>query len=164
MKRLVNGDIFSVLGEQRILSVIREERKTGRVKEVMDRIVIWVPYDADYQFMHSLLEKWYRREAKAIILEKVNEFAKQMHVNYQEISIKDQKSRWGSCSSKKNLNFNWRIIMCPEPVCDYVIIHELCHLTHMNHSPNFWGLVEKYCPAYKQYKKWLKDNYEILYF
>ncbi|MBQ8597165.1 MAG: M48 family metallopeptidase, partial [Lachnospiraceae bacterium] len=84
-------------------------------------------------------------------------------VTYEDIRIKDQKSRWGSCSSKGNLNFNWRIVMAPEPVCDYVVIHELCHLVHLDHSERFWKLVESICPGYEQYKKWLKTNGSRLY-
>ena len=61
------------------------------------------------------------------------------------------------------MNFNWRLLMAPEPVCDYVIIHELCHLVHMNHSADFWHLVESICPAYLQYKKWLRENGKQLY-
>ncbi|WP_187648529.1 M48 metallopeptidase family protein [Nitrosophilus labii] len=66
--------------------------------------------------------------------------------------------RWGSCSSKKNLNFSYRLIMAPKDVIDYVIIHELSHLTYMNHSKYFWTLVSKRCPNYIEYEKWLKDN------
>ena len=109
------------------------------------------------------LEKWYRREAAAVFEEKAEEFAKRLHVSFQDIRIKDQKSRWGSCSSKRNMNFNWRLLMAPEPVCDYGILHELCHLIHMNHSADFWNLVESICPDYRQYKKWLREKGKLLY-
>ena len=161
---LENGDIVWYLGEKRILSIMREERKTGRIKCAMDRIIMWIPYDAGYEFKLALLEKWYRKEAGILLNEKAEEFADLLHVTYQTIHIKDQKSRWGSCSGRGNLNFNWRIIMAPEPVCDYVVIHELCHLVHMNHSQEFWKLVESICPNYQQYKKWLKNNADTLYF
>lgn len=161
---LENGDMLWYLGEKRILMIMREERKSARVKCVMDRILMWVPYEADYEYKLIQLEKWYRKEAKILLNEKADEYAQRLGVSYTDIHIKDQKSRWGSCSSKGNLNFNWRIIMAPEPVCDYVVIHELCHLIHMDHSPAFWQLVESICPQYKQYKKWLKDNADTLYF
>ncbi len=160
---LENGDILFYLGEKRILNVIREQRTRAKVKCAMDRILMWVPYEADYEYKRECLEKWYRKEALCLISEKAEEFAESLSVCFENIRIKDQKSRWGSCSSKGNLNFNWRIIMAPEPVCDYVIIHELCHLVFMDHSVNFWNLVESICPQYRQYKKWLKENGKKLY-
>lgn len=160
---LENGDELYFLGEKRILSVIREERKHARVVCAMGRLFLYVPYDADYEMKRKQLEKWYRKEAAELLNEKADEFAASLQVSYAEIRIKDQKSRWGSCSSKGNLNFNWRILMAPEPVCDYVVIHELCHLVYMDHSENFWKLVEKFCPAYREYRKWLKENGKRLY-
>lgn len=161
--KLENGDTLYYLGEARTLRVIREERSRARVKMVMDLLLMWIPYEADYEYRKEQLEKWYRKEAAAVFGEKAEEFAQALSVSFQDIRIKDQKSRWGSCSSKRNMNFNWRLLMAPEPVCDYVIIHELCHLIHMNHSPDFWNLVESVCPDYRQYKKWLKENGKQLY-
>ncbi len=161
--KLENGDVLYFLGDKRILSVIREERKRAKVVCTMERIVLYVPYEADYAYRCEQLERWYRKEAQQIINEKVTEFAGRLGVSYEDIRIKDQKSRWGSCSSKGNLNFNWRIIMAPETVCDYVVIHELCHLVYLNHSEQFWNLVESICPQYRQYKKWLKDHGTELY-
>ena len=157
-KKLENGDILSYLGDKKVLTVLREERQRGKVISTPGRMIMHIPYDADYEMKKQLLEKWYRKEAADILSVKAEEFSKQLKVTYKDIRIKDQKSRWGSCSSKGNLNFNYKIIMAPEVVCDYVVIHELCHLVHMNHSPEFWALVESICPGYKQYVKWLKEN------
>ena len=76
------------------------------------------------------------------------------------VAIRDQKSRWGSCSQKGNLNFNWKLIMAPPQALDYVVIHELCHLHEFNHSPRFWALVEAQMPEYEVWKKWLKTHKE----
>lgn len=161
--QLENGDELYFLGEKRTLRVIREDRKRAKVVCAMDNLLLYVPYDADYEYKRDQLEKWYRKEASIILTEKAEEFAEKLQVSYADIKIKDQKSRWGSCSSKGNLNFNWRIVMAPEPVCDYVVIHELCHLKYLDHSPRFWNLVERICPDYEQYKKWLKINGAGLY-
>lgn len=161
--KLENGDALYYLGEKRTLTVIREPRCRAKVKCVMDRLLLWIPYEADYEWKREQLEKWYRKEALAVFTEKADVYAGCLKVSFNKIRIKDQKSRWGSCSSKGNLNFNWRILMAPEPVCDYVIIHELCHLIHMNHSADFWKQVESICPQYKQYKNWLRDHAELLY-
>lgn len=160
---LENGDELYFLGDKRILGVIREDRKRAKVVCAKGRILLYVPYDADYEYKREQLEKWYRKEAATLLAEKAEEFAEILQVSYADIRIKDQKSRWGSCSSKGNLNFNWRIVMAPEPVCDYVVIHELCHLVHLDHSAKFWKLVESICPDYEQYKKWLKVNGAGLY-
>lgn len=101
-------------------------------------------------------------KATESIPKRTAQFAGIMNVSYNKITIRKQVSRWGSCSSKKNLNFNCLLMLCPKEVCDYVIIHELCHLKEMNHSDEFWKEVEKYCPDYKIHRKWLKDNGKCL--
>ncbi len=97
-------------------------------------------------------------KAKRIIPQKVRHFAQIMGVTYGRITIRMQKSRWGSCSSKKNLNFNCLLMRTPDEIIDYVVVHELCHLKEMNHSPAFWAEVEKIIPDYKERRKWLKDH------
>lgn len=161
--RLENGDVLNYQGRELVLTVIREERSRAKVKQIEGRLLMWVPYDADYDYRQIQLEKWFRKEALFIIAKKAEDYAQELSVSYEDIRIKDQKSRWGSCSGKGNLNFNWRIIMAPESVCDYVIIHELCHLRHMDHSPDFWRLVESICPDYKKKREWLKEHAEELY-
>lgn len=160
---LQNGDALYYLGEKRLLTVICENRKRSRAKMVLDRLLLFVPYEAGYEEKREQLEKWYRKEASVVLSEKAAFYAERLSVTYREIHIKDQKSRWGSCSSLGNLNFNWRILMAPESVCDYIVIHELCHLKHMDHSERFWRLVERNCPEYRQYRKWLKEHGGELY-
>lgn len=84
--------------------------------------------------------------------------AKLIGVSYGRITIRNQTSRWGSCSEKGNLNFNCLLMLCPDEVREYVIIHELCHRKHMDHSKEFWAEVERYCPDYKSRRNWLKEN------
>lgn len=81
-----------------------------------------------------------------------------MGVTYGRITIREQKTRWGSCSSKGNLNFNWRLIFAPEYVLDYVVVHELAHRKEMNHSKAFYAVIESVLPDYQTAKKWLKDH------
>lgn len=100
----------------------------------------------------------YKHTAKQVFPERINYYERLIGVQAGQIRIKDQKTRWGSCSSKGNINLNWRLILAPEEVMDYVIIHELCHLKEMNHSKAFWELVEQICPDYREQKRWLKEN------
>ena len=98
-----------------------------------------------------------------MLAEKTAHFAKEMGVTYGRITIREQKTRWGSCSSAGNLNYNWKLVLMPERVMDYVVIHELAHRKEMNHSRNFWKVVEEAMPDYRKYKAWLKENGNILH-
>lgn len=98
------------------------------------------------------------QEAASVLPGRVRIFAGQMGVSVGRITICSQKTRWGSCSPKGNLNFNCLLMLAPEEVRDYVVIHELCHRKEMNHSAAFWAEVERYCPDYRVHRKWLKDN------
>lgn len=98
------------------------------------------------------------RQAKTLIPERVAYYAPKVGVTYGRIAIRSQHSRWGSCSSKGNLNFNCLLMLTPPEVLDYVVVHELCHRKEMNHSPRFWEEVEKVLPGYGVQKKWLKEQ------
>lgn len=99
-----------------------------------------------------------RKLARTDLTERAVYYSEIMGVKFGRISIKTQKTLWGSCSGQGNLNFNCILMLCPEEVRNYVVIHELCHLREMNHSKNFWNLVEKYCPDYKAHRAWLKNE------
>ena len=99
-----------------------------------------------------------KKEARELLTAKTAFFAEKMGVTYENITIRDQKTRWGSCSSKGNLNFNWRLILMPEPVLDYVVVHELAHRKEMNHSKRFYQVVEAAMPDYRQHQLWLRKN------
>lgn len=97
-------------------------------------------------------------QALEVIPKRVAYYAKLMGVTYGRITIRNQKTRWGSCSSKGNLNFNCMLMLTPPEIQDYVVVHELCHRLEMNHSERFWKQVEKVLPDYKERRKWLKEN------
>ncbi len=103
-----------------------------------------------------LLEKWLITQAREYVLTRVGVLAKKMGVTFADVRFKQQKTRWGSCSSDKNLNFNWKLIHAPKEVIDYVIIHELAHTEHMNHGTRFWEFVAKFDPDHPLHRGWLK--------
>ena len=105
----------------------------------------------------------YVETARDIFTRKAAYYASIMRVTYGRISIREQKTRWGSCSSKGNLNFNWRLIFAPEDVLDYIVVHELAHRKEMNHSPAFYAVVASVLPDYKKAQRWLREHGESLW-
>ncbi len=101
---------------------------------------------------------WLREYARVHLGEKVQFYGNQMQVEVNRIAIKEQKTRWGSCSSKGNVNFNWKLALMPERIQDYVVVHELAHRKQMNHSKAFWQEVELVLPDYKERRQWLKEH------
>lgn len=108
--------------------------------------------------VRELVEQWYRNEAKKYFAAKITVYEGKIGVRSNRLFVKDQKSRWGSCSSKGNINLNWRLLFAPEQIAEYVIVHELCHLKQMNHSTAFWEEVEKILPDYRERRQWLKEH------
>lgn len=104
------------------------------------------------------MEHRYREAARTRFESRVAYYHRITGGSYTSITVRDQKSRWGSCSSRGTLSFNYRLIFAPPVILDYVVVHELCHLTHMNHSRDFWDMVAGVMPEYKEYRKWLRDH------
>lgn len=130
---------------------------------LMDRsIEILLPEDSSPTerptLMKEVLIYWYKNEARKVFERKLAHYAASMGVRYGQIRLKEQKTKWGSCSGLGNINLNWQLIRAPEKVVDYVIIHELAHLKQMNHSPEFWQIVAREMPDYQVWKKWLRDR------
>ena len=110
------------------------------------------------EYIEAAFRKWYISAARCEIKEKLKYYSSIIGVSYNDVRIKEQKTRWGSCSKKGNLNFNWKLIMAPAWVLNYVIVHELCHLRYLNHSKEFWSILANYMPDYKNATAWLKEN------
>lgn len=109
-----------------------------------------------------MLIKWYQQQAETILLERTKSYSEVIGVTPSKITIKSFKARWGSCSIRREIQYNWKIVMAPKHIIDYLVVHELCHIRHHNHSPLFWKTVAKYHPEYKECKVWLKNNASLL--
>jgi predicted metal-dependent hydrolase len=125
--------------------------------ETLEVGVVAVAPDADAD-VREAIERWYRRQAREEIAPRMDVAAAALDRTYRSLSIRAQKTRWGSCSSTGAMSFNWRLLLAPEPVLDYVVWHEACHLVHMDHSPRFWAAVARHCPGYEQPRRWLRRH------
>ncbi len=121
-----------------------------------ERCILRLRDGQDEAAVRQAIRQGLSRLALERIREQLEIYAPRLAVRYGRVTIRDQRSRWGSCSAKHNLNFNWKLIMAPPQVLEYVVIHELCHLIEFNHSARFWRLVESQMPEYEAWKKWLK--------
>lgn len=104
------------------------------------------------------LERWYRRMARAEFVRRADVACDAVGVGYSTLTVRGQRTRWGSCSRAGALSFNWRLMLAPEAVLDYVVWHEVCHLQFHDHSPRFWSLVQRHCPDHRQHATWLRRH------
>lgn len=111
----------------------------------------------------QLVTDWLRQKADEVLKKRTQEWAEKIGVTYNHIVLKDQKTLWASCSGKKNINYSYRIIKMPPAVQDYLMVHELCHLVHMNHGPEYWQLVAQFCPDYKLHRRWLNEHKDAVF-
>jgi len=109
-------------------------------------------------FVRKSLIEWYHAHAEKRLAEKTRRYAEILRVKPNTASVTEFKSRWGSCSPKGDIGYNWKIIIAPHNIIDYVVVHELCHLIEHNHSPAYWKCVERIMPYYRESKEWLKLN------
>ena len=146
--------------------LVRAPRRasTGMIREFVDSHGAWIAKTMERQSRQTVPKmldeaerKRLRQRAGEMIRERVEYYAPKMGVTYNRIFIKEQKTRWGSCSSSGNLNFNWKLILIEEELLDYVVVHELAHRKQMNHSQQFWQEVEKILPDYKERRRRLKE-------
>lgn len=156
-KVFVSGECFSYLGRNYRLKVNQGYYKPAKLINGRFCVTLFAGTDNADLIKDSLLA-WYEKHADIKFNEKVKRYAEIMNVKFNSVGIKSYKSRWGSCTAEGDITFNWKIIMAPNRIVDYVVVHELCHLIHHDHSPKFWREVERFMPDYLECKEWLKHN------
>jgi predicted metal-dependent hydrolase len=173
LRRFADGETLLLLGERWTLRV-REEigRRRPRVQRsarfegpgtITLRLPEGLPPAQRREAAATALERWYRRLARELLSARVAHWSAATGLAPGRLSVRDTTSRWGSCSSRGHLSFNWKIVMAPPPVVDYLVVHELCHLRHLDHSPRFWALVARHCPDYERARRWLRRRGRELY-
>lgn len=156
---LKNGDAVRIEGVPRRVEI---RRGPARVQLSDDSLLISAPDPDDAEAVRAQAIAYLSALALARIRSRIAHYQPLTGGQFNRITVRAQRSRWGSCSSKHNLNFNWKLILAPPQCLDYVVIHELCHLTEFNHSPRFWSLVEAQMKDYKVWKDYLRINGKAL--
>lgn len=156
-KEYVSGECFSYLGRNFRLKVNKGQYQPVKLSRGRFTVTLRVGSD-NPELIQDSLSSWYKQRALAKLTEKAKRYAEIIGVTYASLGIKLFKSRWGSCSVEGDIDFNWHIIMAPNRIVDYIVVHELCHLIHHDHSPKFWKQVERVMPDYAECKDWLKMN------
>ncbi len=156
-KQYVSGEAFPYLGRNYRLKV--ETGSFAPVKLLNGRLVATLPKGDERPYMiRNALVRWYKRQAEQKLQEKVKRFAPIVGVEPAGVGIRTFKSRWGSCTARGKLEFNWQIMTAPNRMVDYVVIHELCHLIRHDHSPEFWREMARVMPEYQQCREWLREH------
>jgi predicted metal-dependent hydrolase len=161
-KEYVNGEAFLYLGRNYSLQIILDSTvKTPFAKLYRGKLFVTAPTKEEAS-IKTAIEAWYRKKAIERITERVKYYQSYLEKKPRSIKVKEQQKRWGSCNSKGDLMFNWRSVMAPANVLDYVVVHEMCHLIYFNHSTEFWKIISEVLPDYKKRKELLK-NYGVRY-
>ena len=163
-KEYVNGETFSYLGRNYRLKCL--SGGSGETKLTNGYLTVCLAKDASGAAvegcMRQSLQQWYQARALEKLKEKTKRYSAILGVSPQSVGVKEYKARWGSCSSSGDVTYNWRIIMAPHHIVDYIVVHELCHLLEHNHGPKYWKHVKNVIPDYKECREWLKVNGEGL--
>lgn len=128
--------------------------QAGRTRAHRRGDVLFVPDEE--AVARPAIERWYRRAARAEVAPRLDAAARALGTTYERLSIRDQRTRWGSCSQSGAIAINWRLLLGPEEILDYVVWHEACHLVVLDHSPRFWALLERHRPGYREERRWLQ--------
>lgn len=153
------GERFPYLGQEREL-IIEPRPKHGETENSIRLRQSAV----EQSTVKQVLENFYRTRARDHFTERIDHYAEKIDVEYEKIEIRNQRTKWGSCSTTGTLGLNWRLMMAPPEVVDYIVVHELAHLREPNHNSSFWSIVSEYDPEYESHAKWLTENSAQLIF
>lgn len=154
-KKLMNGEKILFFGKTFKLSILKDKRKKV---EIFDEVLQIMTPDLGEPMVREILQNFYKKQATLVFKERIDFFSQRLQLYPQSISFRAQKTRWGSCSGRGHISLNWKLAIAPLECLDYVVVHELCHLQHKNHSQHFWDLVEKYQPQFREHQQWLKAH------
>lgn len=149
-----NGEGFMYLGKSFPIMINKNYEEKDSVKFIDDEIHVFVK-ESDEESIKKALKRFYYKECKSLVEKRIRFYQKEFKVKPKSVSISDSVANWGTCNSKLELTFNWKLAMAPVEVIDYVVVHEMCHMVHLNHDRSFWRLVGKILPDYEKRSNWL---------
>ncbi|MDA3847002.1 MAG: SprT family zinc-dependent metalloprotease, partial [Vallitaleaceae bacterium] len=155
-----DGESYLYMGHNYPIVITVEptlSQDTIRLDEV-DKVIIIFVKDNEGQAIKALLKRFYYQTAKAIIEERIRYYSKDFKVKPRKMTISNNQKTWGTCNGMRELTFNWRLAMAPMAVIEYIVIHEMCHMVHLNHDRSFWRLVGKHVPDYEEQQSWLSQS------
>ena len=155
-KIYLNGEKFKYLGKSYKLHIIKGTKYAIRIEN--DLLIVVVKNIKDTVKIKRIIKKWFHEKSASYLKENTSYYSKKNNLNVNSVKVREYKARWGSCSINADISFNWRLIMAPPHIIEYVIIHELMHIKEYNHSSRFWDLVKSQYPNIKDAKKWLIYN------
>lgn len=157
-REAVSGESYMYLGRNYSLDIrVDENIDNISVKLFQGKFVVNT-YIKDEDLIKKAMENWYREKTLAKVKERVSYYSSYFNDEVTDVKVKEQKKRWASCTSKNELLFNWRCVMAPVFVLDYIVVHEMCHMEYKNHSKDFWNRVCAVMPDYEVRRSWLKNN------
>lgn len=147
-------------GQETPIRIVEEKtsRRYAIVEAMRKHLRVRIPIGRRGIDPVNAVEEWLRRQAKVDLLARLAQRSAEMGVTYGRVYVMAQRTKWAGCSAKRNLSFNWRLIMAPPEVMEYIVIHELAHLLELDHSTRFWFIVGSYCPDYNRHKDWLRQH------
>jgi len=157
-KEFVSGETVPYLGKNYRLKVLKGNCPSIKMHLGYLEVTVLEGDSDSKTSIRLLLTDWYKYHAERRLIEKTKRFSKVIGVKPNSVCVKDYKSRWGSCSAKGDVSYNWRIILAPHSIVDYVVVHELCHMLEHNHSSKYWKHVERHVPKWRECREWLKHN------
>ncbi|MDD4913734.1 MAG: SprT family zinc-dependent metalloprotease [Methylococcales bacterium] len=158
-----DGASIPYRGKRLPLQIMHTAKQTVQIRLQDDNgFIVALPADLepDYrsELIRTILIRWMKKQARLHMTRLIEHHAPRMGLFPRSLKIKTQKSRWGSCGPNNDINLNWLLMLAPPEAMEYVVVHELCHIRHKNHSADFWGLVAEHLPAYQQQRQWLKQQ------
>lgn len=171
-KKIKAYETFPFMGKDRNLKVVITLHKKPFVSVTEENLLLHIPRNdwsansliSEHPTALKEIRHFYKRESVQFLSDRLKFWSQQMGLQPSQVKFREQRTRWGSCSSKKIINLNWRLIVFAQEIIDYVIVHELAHLQHMDHSQRFWSLVEAHIPEYKSIMKTLKESQYLVEF
>lgn len=157
-REAVSGESYLYLGRNYTMQLVKDDdMKEIRIKLFRGKFIVNTN-TSDEVKIKAALEKWYREKALIKIKERIKYYEPYFQEKVQEVKVKEQKKRWASCTLKNELLFNWRCVMAPVYILEYIVVHEMCHMRYKNHSKEFWEHLYSVMPDYESRREWLRDN------